>query len=61
MDAIYEASNYPFLEGGEAIVGLDEEFMVRAHLLVPKGGEANNLYSWLLNFQIFDEDVCKTL
>lgn len=57
MDAIYEASNYPFLEG-EAIVGLDEEFMVRAHLLVPKA-EANNLYSWLLNFQIFDEEYAK--
>lgn len=57
MDAIYESSNYPFLEG-EAIVGLDEEFMVRAHLLVPKA-EANNLYSWLLNFQIFDEEYAK--
>ena len=54
MDAIYESSNYPYLEG-EAIVGLDEDFMVRAHLLVPKA-EANNLYSWLLNFQIFDEE-----
>lgn len=54
MDAIYESSNYPYLEG-EAIVGLDEDFMVRAHLLVPRA-EANNLYSWLLNFQIFDEE-----
>ncbi|HLR91777.1 MAG TPA: phosphoenolpyruvate carboxykinase (ATP) [Atopostipes sp.] len=57
MDAIYEATNYPFLEG-EAIVGLDEEFMVRAHLLTPEA-EANNLYSWLLNFQMFDEEYKK--
>lgn len=53
MDAVYEASKRPFLEG-EAIIGLDEEFMVRAHLLVPEN-QANNLYSWLINFQIFDE------
>jgi len=54
MDAVYEASKRPFLEG-EAIIGLDEEFMVRAHLLVPEN-QANNLYSWLTNFQIFDEE-----
>lgn len=33
-----------------AYVGLDEDFMVKAHLSVPAGQE-NNLYSWLLNFQ----------
>lgn len=54
MDAIYQASKRPFLEG-EAIIGLDEEFMVRAHLMVPED-QANNLYSWLINFQIFDEE-----
>lgn len=54
MDAVYQASKRPFLEG-EAIIGLDEEFMVRAHLLTPED-QANNLYSWLINFQIFDED-----
>jgi len=57
MDAIYEANNYPLLEG-EAIVGLDEEFMVRAHLLTPKA-EANNLYSWLLNFQVLNDEYKK--
>ncbi len=31
-------------------VGLDEEFMVKAHIALPEGNE-NNLYSWLLNFQ----------
>ncbi len=54
MDAVYEASKRPFLEG-EAIIGLDEEFMVRAHLLAPEN-QANNVYSWLVNFQIFDEE-----
>lgn len=33
-----------------AYVGLHEDFMVRAHLLIPEGYE-NTLYSWMLNFQ----------
>lgn len=33
-----------------AYVGLHEDFMVKAHLLVPEGYE-NTLYSWMLNFQ----------
>lgn len=33
-----------------AYVGLHEDFMVKAHLLIPEGYE-NALYSWLLNFQ----------
>lgn len=32
------------------IVGLQEEFMVKAHLLIPEGYE-NVMYSWMLNFQ----------
>ena len=31
-----------------AYIGLDKEFMVKAHLLIPQGYE-NTLYSWLLN------------
>lgn len=31
-------------------VGLHEDFMVKAHLLIPQGYE-NTLYSWMLNFQ----------
>src|SRR5699024_10822632 len=57
MDAIYKAKNYPFLEG-EAIVGLDEDFIVRAHLLLPNA-EANNLYSWLLNIQVLNDEDAK--
>lgn len=39
-------------------VGLNPKFMVKAHLLVPEGYE-NNLYSWLLNFQIVNEEYTK--
>lgn len=31
-------------------IGLHEDFMVKAHILVPEGFE-NSLYSWMLNFQ----------
>jgi phosphoenolpyruvate carboxykinase (ATP) len=31
-------------------IGLHEDFMVKAHLLIPEGYE-NTLYSWMLNFQ----------
>lgn len=35
---------------GIAYVGLHEDFMIKAHLLIPEGYE-NTLYSWMLNFQ----------
>ena len=41
-----------------AYIGLDKEFMVKAHLLIPQGYE-NTMYSWLLNFQIADEEMTK--
>lgn len=34
----------------EVLVGLEEDFMIKAHLLIPKGFE-NVMYSWMLNFQ----------
>ncbi len=52
--AVYQAHSRKFYKA-DAIVGLDEEFMVRAHLIVPEE-EINNLYSWLLNLQILDEE-----
>lgn len=52
-EAIYDASFYPFLKA-TAVVGLDEDFMVRAHITMPDH-EVNNLYSWLLNFQILND------
>ncbi|MGB6179114.1 phosphoenolpyruvate carboxykinase (ATP) [Carnobacterium sp.] len=52
-EAIYQGSIKERYKAS-AYVGLDEEFMIKAHLSVPKGQE-NNLYSWLLNFQITNE------
>ena len=54
MDAVYEASHYPFISA-EGIVGLHEDFMVRAHLMLPED-YAYNVYSWLVNFQIFNDE-----
>ena len=52
--AIYQAHHRKFYKA-DAVVGLDEAFMSCAHLMVPED-EINNLYSWLLNFQILDEE-----
>ena len=49
MDAVYDL-RWSKLYHAEAIVGLDEGFMVKAHLLIPEG-EENILYNWMLNFQ----------
>lgn len=38
----------------EVVVGLEEDFMVKAHLLIPEGFE-NIMYSWMLNFQYINE------
>ncbi|MBR0597827.1 phosphoenolpyruvate carboxykinase (ATP) [Sinanaerobacter chloroacetimidivorans] len=38
----------------EAYIGLDEDFMVKANLLVPETYE-NTVYNWLLNFQSLNE------
>ena len=40
----------------QAIIGLDPEFMVKAHLLVPAGYE-NTLYNWVHNFQFVNEET----
>ena len=53
LDAIYDGTKTNRYKT-TAYVGLDPEFMVKAHLTVPKGQE-NNLYSWLLNFQVTNE------
>lgn len=52
-DAIYQGSLKKRYKTA-AYVGLDSEFMVKAHLSVPEGQE-NNLYSWLLNFQVTND------
>lgn len=54
MDAVRDAKKREFLTG-DAVVGLDEEFMVQAHLATP-ADNVNNLYSWLLNFQVVNDE-----
>src|SRR5699024_8575649 len=51
-EVIYDASFRPFIKT-TGIVGLDEDFMVRAHIAMPEK-ESNNMYSWLMNFQILN-------
>ncbi len=48
-DAIFAGTQQQFYKT-QVVVGLDEDFMVTAHLAVPKGYE-NNLLSYMLNFQ----------
>ena len=57
MDAVYEA-RWKTLYHAEVYVGLDPEFMVKAHLLIPEG-EENVLYSWMLNFQYMSDEYVK--
>ena len=49
MDAVYD-TRYKKMYHAETVIGLDTDFMVKAHLLIPEG-EENLLYSWMLNFQ----------
>lgn len=57
MDAIYKA-RWKKLYHAEVYVGLDKEFMVKAHLLIPQG-EENILYNWMLNFQYMSDCYTK--
>jgi phosphoenolpyruvate carboxykinase (ATP) len=52
-EAVYKLRDRK-LYTADAYIGLEEDFMVSAHLLVPQGFE-NNLYSWLFNFQYINE------
>ena len=53
-EAVYNARFRKFYSA-EAIIGLDEDFMVKANIMFPEGFE-NNLYSWMLNFQYLNEE-----
>ena len=57
MDAVYEA-RWKTMYHAECFVGLDPEFMVKAHLLLPEG-EENILYNWMLNFQYMSDEYEK--
>ena len=57
MDAVYE-TRWKTMYHAECFVGLDEEFMVKAHLLIPEG-EENLLYNWMINFQYMSDEYVK--
>lgn len=53
-EVIYQNRNRKYYKTS-AYVGLDEEFIIKAHLALPEGQECN-LYSWLMNFQPLTEE-----
>ena len=57
MDAVYE-TRWKTMYHAECFIGLDPEFMVKAHLLIPEG-EENILYNWMLNFQYMSDEYVK--
>ncbi|WP_125981214.1 phosphoenolpyruvate carboxykinase (ATP) [Loigolactobacillus iwatensis] len=56
-EAIYQGSKQTFYKTS-VVVGLDEDFILKAHLALPKGFE-NNLLSYLLNFQTINQHYAK--
>ncbi|MFI3300781.1 MAG: phosphoenolpyruvate carboxykinase (ATP) [Candidatus Gastranaerophilales bacterium] len=42
----------------DVVVGLENDFMIKAHMMIPEGFE-NVLYSWMLNFQYVNEMYSK--
>ena len=57
MDAVYK-TRFKKLYHATAYIGLDPEFMVKAHLLIPEGDEVI-MYNWLLNFQYINDTYAK--
>lgn len=56
-EAVYLTRNKTMYKS-EVVVGLDEDFMIKAHLLIPEGFE-NVSYSWMLNFQYITDYYAK--
>jgi len=52
-EAVY-GTRYKLMHHAQSYVGLDSDFMIKAHLLIPENFE-NVTYSWLLNFQHLNE------
>lgn len=52
-EAVYQATKQSFYKT-EVFVGLAKDFMVKSHLMLPKGYEMN-LYSYMLNFQLVND------
>lgn len=57
MDAIYD-TRWKTMYHAEVFIGLDPDFMVKAHLLIPEG-EENIMYNWMLNFQYMSDEYVK--
>lgn len=57
MDAVYE-TRWKTMYHAEVFIGLDPEFMVKAHLLIPEG-EENIMYNWMLNFQYMSDEYAR--
>ncbi len=57
MDAIYD-TRWKNMYHVEVFIGLDPDFMVKAHLLIPEG-EENLVYNWMLNFQYMSDNYIK--
>ena len=53
MDAVYD-TRWKKLYHAEVFIGMDPEFMIRAHLLIPEG-EEHVRYNWMLNFQYLSD------
>lgn len=56
-EAVYKTRDR-LMYKSEVVVGLDKDFMIKAHLLIPKGFE-NVAYSWMLNFQYITNTYSK--
>lgn len=54
-EAVYQM-RYKNLYHATAVIGLDEDFMVRAHLIVPENHE-HILYNWMMNFHEFSDEI----
>ncbi|NLB83409.1 MAG: phosphoenolpyruvate carboxykinase (ATP) [Synergistaceae bacterium] len=52
-EAVY-GSRFKTCYTAEAYIGLEHDFMVKAHLLVPRNYE-NLIYNWMLNFQYLNK------
>lgn len=56
-EAVYQ-TRYKTMYKSEVVVGLEKDFMIKAHLLIPEGFE-NVMYSWMLNFQYITSEYAK--
>ena len=52
-DAVYDSRNKEWIST-QVVVGLDQKFTARAHLMIPKD-HASIMYSWVMNFKFFDD------